>query len=286
MGKASKVKSELVSTRDLNDVIQVLKDVADMRYFSLSTQKDHFLRFNESFVDFFRLIAFSSVRHPLVSNDYAGTAYLVFTTEQGFVGDLNTKVATRAVQEKEKNPNALFITIGRKGVAKMEQLGHKSVKTFEDIDDKDRYQLALSVKDYLIEEIMSGRIGKVSVIYPWPKELGVVKPRMIRLLPCEHVLRKQAQLMETFKHVIEESDPVEMIGYMASIWVTSRLFEIFYDTALAAAAAQTQQLDSSSQKMKKEMMAVRLKYRKARRSDIDKSLREVFSAKMMADRKK
>jgi ATP synthase F1 gamma subunit len=282
MGKASKVKGELVETRDLNDVIQVLKDVADMRYFSLSTQKDHFLRFNESFVDFFRLVAFSSVRHPLVSNDYAGTAYVIFTTEQGFVGDLNTKVVTRAIQEKDKNPNAVFITIGRKGVGKVEGFGHKSIKTFEDIDDKDRYQMAVMIKDYLVGEIMRGKIGKVSVIYPWPKEFGTVKPRMIRLLPCEHVLRKQAQLMDTFKYVIEESDPVELVGYMASIWVTSRLYEIFYDTALAAAAAQTQQLDSSAQKMKKEMQMVRLKYRKARRSDIDKSLREVFSAKMVA----
>ena len=58
--------------------------------------------------------------------------------------------------------------------------------------------------------------------------------------------------------------------------------EIFYDTALAAAAAQAQQLDSSATKMKKEMLLARLKYRKARRSDIDKSLREVFSAQMMA----
>jgi ATP synthase F1 gamma subunit len=282
MGKASKVKGELIETRDLNDVIQVLKDVADMRYFSLSTQKDHFLRFNESFADFFRLIAFSSVRHPLVSNDYAGIAYVIFTTEQGFVGDLNTKVVTRALQEKEKNPNAVFITIGRKGVSKVEGFGHKSVKTFEDIDDKDRYQMAVSIKDYLVEQVMKGKIGKVSVIYPWPKEFGTVKPRMIRLLPCEHVLRKQAQLMDTFKYVIEESDPVELIGYMANIWVTSRLYEIFYDTALAAAAAQTQQLDNSAQKMKKEMQMVRLKYRKAKRSDIDKSLREVFSAKMVA----
>lgn len=282
MGKASKVKSEVIEVRDLNDVIQVLKDVADMKYFALSTQKDHFLRFNESFVDFFRLVTFSQVRHPLVSNDYPGIAYLVVTTEQGFVGDLNTKVVTRAIQEKEKNPSAVFITIGRRGVAKFEQFGYKSIKTFEDIDDQKHYEFAIKVKDYLVEQIMTGKIGKISVVYPWPKEFGVIKPRMIRLLPCEHVLRKQAQLMETFKYVIEESDPVAMIGYMANIWLTSRLYEVFYDTALAAAAAQTQQLDNSATKMKKEVQMVRLKYRKAKRSDIDKSLREVFSAKMMA----
>ncbi len=282
MGKASKVKGEVIEVRDLNDVIQVLKDVADMKYFALSGQKTHFLRFNESFVDFFRLVAFSRVRHPLVSNDQAGIAYLVVTTEQGFVGDLNTKVVTRAVHEKEKNPDAVFITIGRRGVGKIEQMGYQSIKTFEDIDDQKHYELAVKVKDYLVEQIMTGKVGKISVIYPWPKEFTIIKPRMVRLLPCEHVLRRQAQLMETFKYVIEESDPVDLVGYMANIWLTSRLHEIFYDTALAAAAAQAQQLDSSATKMKKEVQMVRLKYRKAKRGDIDKSLREVFSAKMMA----
>ena len=281
MGKASKVKSEVIEVRDLNDVIQVLKDVADMKYYALSTQRDHFLRFNESFADFFRLIAFSKVRHPLVSNDYPGIAYLVVTTEQGFVGDLNTKVVTRAIQEKEKNPSAVFITIGRRGVAKLEQFGHASLKTFVDLEDNRHYELALKVKDFLVEQVMAGKIGKISVVYPWPKEFGVIKPRLIRLLPCEHVLRKKAELLEDFKYVIEESDPRDMIGYMANIWLTSRLFEVFYDTALAAAAAQTQQLDNSATKMKKEVQFVRLKYRKAKRGDIDKSLREVFSARMM-----
>lgn len=282
MGKASKVKGEVIEVRDLNDVIQVLKDVADMKYFALSGKKTHFLRFNESFVDFFRLVAFSRVRHPLVSNDQAGIAYLVVTTEQGFVGDLNTKVVTRAVHEKEKNPDAIFITVGRKGVGKIEQMGYQSSKTYEDIDDQKHYELAVKVKDHLVDLIMTGKIGKISVIYPWPKEFTIIKPRMIRLLPCEHVLRRQAGLMETFKYVIEESDPVELVGYLANIWLTSRLFEIFSDTALAAAAAQAQQLDSSAGKMKKEVQTVRLKYRKAKRGDIDKSLREVFSAKMMA----
>jgi len=34
-------------------------------------------------------------------------------------------------------------------------------------------------------------------------------------------------------------------------------------------------------KMRKERDAVKMKYRKAKRGDIDKSLREVFSARMM-----
>ena len=54
---------------------------------------------------------------------------------------------------------------------------------------------------------------------------------------------------------------------------------------LAAASAQTQQLDNSLGKMKKERDVTKLRWRKARRGDIDKSLREVFSARMMTLKK-
>ena len=72
-----------------------------------------------------------------------------------------------------------------------------------------------------------------------------------------------------------------MTGYLADLWLSSKIYEIFFDTDLAAAAAHSQQLDNSLGKMRKERDVVKLKYRKAKRGDIDKSLREVFSARMM-----
>jgi len=94
-------------------------------------------------------------------------------------------------------------------------------------------------------------------------------------------LPKQSQTIEKFRRVIEESDPVDMTGYLADLWLSSKVYEIFFDTNLAAAAAQSQQLDNSLGKMRKERDVVKLRYRKAKRGDIDKSLREVFSARMM-----
>ncbi len=61
---------------------------------------------------------------------------------------------------------------------------------------------------------------------------------------------------------------------------------MLYDMTIAAAAAQSQQLDSSLSKMQKEKKVVQLKYRKAKKSDIDNSMREVFSARIMSMRKK
>jgi ATP synthase F1 gamma subunit len=281
MGKASKVKVEVSEVRELVDLIQVLKDVADMKYHALFSQKAKFNRFSESFTEFFSLVGFSQVRHPLVNNDNPKTALVIISTERSFVGDLNSRVVARAIEELEKTPDAILVTVGKKGVAKLDSMGKKSVKTWEDIEERGFYEISLEIKDYLVKEVMEGRIGKVVLIYPWPKDYTVIKPRAVKLLPCEDLLPQQRQSIERFKQVIEESDSVDMIGYLSDLWLSSKIFEIFYDTNVAAASAQTQQLDNSLGKMRKERDAVKLKWRKARRGDIDKSLREVFSARMM-----
>jgi hypothetical protein len=56
------------------------------------------------------------------------------------------------------------------------------------------------------------------------------------------------------------------------------------DTSIAAVAAQSQQLDTSLMNVKKEAAGVKLKWRKARKNDIDKSLRETFSSRLMTKR--
>ena len=133
---------------------------------------------------------------------------------------------------------------------------------------------------------MAERLGKVVAIYPWPKNFNVQKPRVIKLLPCEELLAKQTELVDTIEKVIEESDPVDIIGYLADMWLSCRIYEMLYDTIIAAAAAQSQQLDSSLTKMQKEKKVVQLKYRKAKKGDIDNSMREVFSARIMSQRQK
>jgi len=281
MGKASRVKAEVMEVRDLVDLIQVLKDIADMRYHALFAQKIKFNRFNESFAEFFSLVGFSQVKHPLVNNDDPHTIILVISTERGFVGDLNSRVVARAMEEKEKNPQSQFVVVGKKGIMKFEALGQKMLKTYEDIEERGFYEVAVEIKDYLVKEIMEGKNGRVVVVYPWPKDYTVIKPRVAKLLPCEDLLPKQTQTVEKFRQVIEESDPLDMTGYLADLWLSSKIFEIFFDTNLAAASAQTQHLDSSLGKMRKERDVVKLKYRKAKRGDIDKSLREIFSARMM-----
>lgn len=283
MGKANKVKRDMIEVRDLVDLVQVLKDVADMKFRDLFSRRGGFQRFGESFAEFFRLLEYTDLRHPLLENDNQNICIVVITTEEGFVGDLNNKVVVRALEERDQeNPNALFVTVGRKGINKLEMLGVKNEKTFEDIAEVGMYETAVLLKDYLVEQVMMGRFGKVKVVYPWPKDLQTVKARVIKLLPCDFIVQKQKQQVERFSKVIEESDTLDVIGYLAHLWVSSKIYEVMFDTSIAAVSAQSQQLETSLGNVRKEAIGVKMKYRKARKNDIDKSLREVFSSRMMA----
>ena len=285
MGKANKMKGERDNVIELVSLIGVLKDVADNKFYALAAQKDRFARFGESFVEFFRMISFSQVNHPLVTNHHPTVAILVVTSESGFLGDLNTRVVRAALAEKGKYPETTMVVVGKKGAAVISS-SMKVEKVFEDMETVGLYETAINIKNYLVGEVMAERLGKVVAIYPWPKNFNVQKPRVIKLLPCEELLAKQTELVDTIEKVIEESDPVDIIGYLADMWLSCRIYEMLYDTIIAAAAAQSQQLDSSLTKMQKEKKVVQLKYRKAKKGDIDNSMREVFSARIMSQRQK
>jgi ATP synthase F1 gamma subunit len=283
MGKAYKVKKELVEMKDLVDLVQVLKDIADMKFHDLFARRGGFLRFGETFSEFFRLLERTELKHPMISNSNTETCIVVITSEEGFIGDLNNKVILRALEERDATPNAKFVTIGRKGVGKIESLGVKNETTFTEIAEQGMYQIAIKLKDYLVEQIMNDRFGRVKVVYPWPKDLQTVKARAVKLLPCDFIIQ-QKQTIEAFERVIEESDPLEIIGYLAHLWTSSKIYEMMFDASIAAVSAQSQQLDTSLNNVKKDSLGVRLRYRKARKGDIDKSLREVFSSRLMAAR--
>lgn len=285
MGKANKVKKEMIEVKDLVELVQVLKDIADMKFRDLFARRGGFQRFGESFAEFFRLLEYTEVLHPLVSNNNSSVCIVAITSEEGFIGDLNNKVIVRVLEERDRYPNAHFVTVGRKGVMKLTMLGINNDKIFEEVAEKGMYETAVALKDYLVNQVMSDKFGKVLVVYPWPKDLQTVKARVVKLLPCDFIFQKQKQKVEQFTKVIEESDPLDIIGYLANLWTSSKIYEMMFDTSIAAVSAQSQQLDTSLTNVKKEGQTVKMKYRKARKNDIDKSLREVFSSRLMSGRK-
>ncbi|MCA9406805.1 MAG: F0F1 ATP synthase subunit gamma [Candidatus Omnitrophica bacterium] len=284
MGTANRVKRELQDTIQMTDVIQTLKDIADAKYYRLMNDRHKFKRFGESFVEFFRLISLTSAEHPLLSNKNPKVGIVTVTIEGSFLGEFNNKIVRMGFEEYEKNAQAVFVSVGERPVERLAQYTPK-LKVFSGMNIDNIYQTAVAVKDYLVDEVMNDRLGKIVVCSAKSKSFEEQKTRKTKLLPCDELISKQAEHVDIIEKVIEESEPKEVIGILANLWVVTRLYEIFMDTMIASAAAQASFLEDSVDRMKKEKKRVQLKYLKAKKADIDKSLRETFTSQMMLKEK-
>ena len=92
MGKSHKVKVELKDAVEMVFLIQTLKDIADTKYYALMNQKFRFRRFAETFVEFFRMISLSKVKHPLISNDNPVVGIFVVTVAVGSARGASARV--------------------------------------------------------------------------------------------------------------------------------------------------------------------------------------------------
>jgi hypothetical protein len=70
-----------------------------------------------------------------------------------------------------------------------------------------------------------------------------------------------------------------MVEYLSSVWVTSKLFEVFEDAKLAEFGARAMHLEGSQQKVEKNFKRLRHLCFKATHERTDKGLRESFSAR-------
>ncbi|MDD5069605.1 MAG: F0F1 ATP synthase subunit gamma, partial [Candidatus Omnitrophica bacterium] len=250
-------------------------------FFNAAKKKARFEQFALAFTEFFRMVSLSHATSPLVSPKSEATSILGITWEGGFMADLTAKVLRASLAESEKHDTKEFIILGRKGADKMTTQTNKEVIAFCDLEEVGIFNTAVAVKDYIIDQVLKENIGRVYVVYPRAKSLNLIKPFVSMLLPSEELLARQSGIKDTIEKVIVESGLNDIIHYLADIWLTCRIYEMIEDCVISSYAAQSQQLEASLERMKKDKKGLVMGFRKAKKSDVDKSLREVFTSKMM-----
>ncbi|MBP9865581.1 MAG: F0F1 ATP synthase subunit gamma [Candidatus Omnitrophica bacterium] len=288
MGKKMRIKGDLDDVDALLEIIQILKDVSTNRFFAFSQQKHEFSRFLELFLLFFDLLEMIKTNCVLVRNKNPGTDMIVITSEAGFMSQLNGRVVAAAVREAKKNSDTRIICVGTKAAPKLQALGLNIDKVFPAAGETNRYETALMIRDFVVERVMSGKVGRSICVYTWPKSFNILKPRVVKLLPAVELIgvddeegpvdAAQQQTVRRNKDIILESNIDGIMKNLADIWIAARLYEILTETTLAEAASQSQQLESAVESLGSEKKALVVSFKKAGKDELNKSMREVFSA--------
>lgn len=295
----NELRKEMLFNKDLLALIDTLKNVAGAQYHMLEKQKERFDMFMDAFADFFRVVNLVDVDNPLVrvSSDVLGV--VIVTSDSGFMGGLNQGVMRAALAAAEEYPEdkRSYVVIGEKGCGTFSDQ-EREFKPFKGIDQETLYEQSLEIKDYLVQEVLAGRMGKVVLSYPCALSFTAQEVRTINLLPCAELFDlsaadsevagriKEEGLLADATKVIIESSFNDIVEYLSGVWVTSKLYEVFEDSKLAEFSARAMHLEGSLQKVEKEYKKSQHAVFKAVHEQIDKSMRECHSAKMLKDKKK
>jgi len=294
----NELRKELKFQRELLNLIETLKNIAGAEYHAMEKEKERFDRFLESFTGFFRVVDLMDVEHPLVRVVSDKLGLIVVTSDSGFMGGLNQAVvrAALAAQGSLSNEQVALVVIGEKGAGIMSERPG-GFKFFPGINQNTIYEQAVEVKNYIVQEVLARRMGKVMIAYPRPISFSAQTVEVVTLLPCAELFDRDAKselngrgpakgLLAEARKVIVESSFSDMVEYLASMWVSAKLYQIFEDSKLAEFSARAMHLEGSQQKVERNVKSLQHKYFKATHEQIDKGMRESFSASKSSRRRR
>ncbi len=301
-GKVARIKGDLDDLDALLEIMNILKDVATNRFYTFAQRKINFQGYLESFFLFFDALGRVETNSPLIRNDNPKTDIVVVCSDQGFMGQLNSRTSYVAMLEFQKQTNASIICVGRRGADRCKQLGMNVGKVLVYSDFPSRSELVLSLKDFLLERIIKGEIGKVLLVHLWAKNFNLIKPRIVTLLPASELIGSQeaaeaAASAATTSAPAERSGPQKPVRFiqetsvdktmtaLADIWVHARLYETIHDIQLVEFATLAQQLESALEGLSSEKKGMMVSLKKASRDELNKAMREVFTSSSVVKRK-
>ena len=282
MPSITTVKNEREFYRDFYTLVNVLKTIAISQFHSLERKMKTYAELIETVEHFFELLVLDSIAHPFVRpREDVPLGIVAITSDRGLLGGLNHRVMTAAfgyMQDKKKP----LIVVGQQGQNFMHGL-NIFFKGFIVGEDSQRYTRAIEMRDYILAEVLSGRMGAVKIFYPFASSIKSQKVMEVDLLPCTQWPRKDdrrwGEGLE--QEMVLESDPGKLVEYLVYLSMGQKIFEILQFSRLAEFAARTIHLEESAEKIKDIDKKLQLKYFRARHEIIDQQMRELFSARVI-----
>lgn len=295
-------RKQLAFNSGLLQLIETLKNIAATHYHLLDREKrNRFAHFVEAFSGFFHVVNLVDVPNPLVRATSEATGILVVTSDAGFMGGLNSAVTRRATAlwKQAGETNARYIVIGEKGASHFSDLDRR-FKAFRGIDYDTRYEQAEELRNYLVTEFLEERLGRVQVVYPRPVSFTQQIVEVFDLLPCgqvfdaasreqpagqpEPVTGRMGHFIRRSRQVIVESPYSDVVTYLAGVWITAKLMEVFEDSKLSEFAARAMHLENSLQTLEQNQRKLKYLTFRAAHEMVDKGMRESFSSKKLRSR--
>jgi ATP synthase F1 gamma subunit len=283
MPGSQELKEDLKFNTELTDLLEIMKSVAVFQYRSLLKQRERFFRFSELFGGFFKMLDVGRSSHRFIQPKIEKNAFVVITSDEGFMGDLNFQVVDAAIFRAGSGETEYF-AVGESGSRYLKDIGKKFTAFKGAVAAEDRRVLARALKQYITKGIMEERFGRVSIFYPNPVSFLFQKVESMDLFPLTAFFSEKEQAGIDARPILESPEE-GIIEYLTEAVIEHKLIELLEDSKLSEYAARAVHLESSGQELVEKKKLLRRQYLHAFHELIDKNTRELFSSQIIIKHK-
>lgn len=278
------LKKEMTFSREMNELIDILRRTAISQFQSLYTRKrelTHPERYLELLGGFFKAIDFKQVNHPIMKNPTTNLLLIVVTTDMGFLGGLNASIVEEAFRRVEGKGQVHVLVIGEKGQSYLEEM-EKDFAFLPGISS-DIHQAEIErVSQYIFSTALRKKIGHIVVAYPKFFSFGHQEIECLQLLPY---LDNDESSPSTEKiPMIYEPFLDKIVDYFLRKWLFYRVQDILWHSKLSEFATRAKHLEGSMLKLEEETKVLSLQYFRSKHEVTDRTLRDIFSGRLQAIR--
>lgn len=265
--------------QSLYSLVDVLKSVAISQYKVLEKKIKLFEKLFNSLEDFFGLIDIKKANHPFLNVEGRRPAVIAVTSDGGLVGGLNAQVMNLAIKEVRDN-QAKLVVVGERGkVYAIEN--NLPFTSFPGVKDDLRLAQANELRDYIMAEELSQKIGALKIIYSYPLSIISQTAGVLQLLPFsrEQIIKAKDGPLYSSGPILESSFD-DIAGYLVYLCLGYKFAEVFGFSRLAELSGRFVHLESSKTKIEQLNKELKLQYFRQRHELIDRNMREIFTARL------
>ncbi|MDO8536209.1 MAG: FoF1 ATP synthase subunit gamma [Candidatus Omnitrophota bacterium] len=277
----AELKQDLDLNKSLGSIIETMKtgSAIMLREFQSKAKAPDTLF--KMLKDCFKTIAEKgSVKHPLFfGDDNLPSCIVMITSDDGFVGELNTFIINAALEEKKKESDEIVV-LGERGANFFEDR-NEAFTSFPGISENIKPMEIAGLKKHMIKGFFEKRFGRVVVVYPESSNVGSWKVNTAELLPFNtSVISDGAAARVIDEELIIEPSMESVAEGLVHLWLNVALYNIFWACKFSEFGARLMQLEGSEQELMRMKQQLSLQYFKHVHAAADTTIREILSARL------
>jgi F-type H+-transporting ATPase subunit gamma len=217
-----------------------------------------------------------SVKHPLLTRrDVKKRAVVVFSSDRGLAGALNTNTLRGVL--KEANRDTTFITVGRKARDSVRRQGHTIIEAFTAIPDRPDYEAIKPIAELVERAFIDGRADEVTMVYPKFVNTLSNHPEQVKLLPAEAPEGDSGQAASQAITLFEPSAEAVLETLLPKL-IETQLWQAMLELKASEHSSRMVAMRNATNNASDLIDALRLTYNRARQAAITTEIAEIASA--------